>query len=145
MQWAPPQTRQRLRAEFQKTVITDLVRTQPDAVIFDFIDERFNLLSCGQSFVTGSDDLWQARGLEEQGTAFACVSRQSDGLMGLWKAAALAVASQIREALPAVRFVVHRAFLATEFVRESETREFGGALRHESARMNRWLAEAILF
>ncbi len=136
--------------ESQETIIAALVRTQPDAIIFDFIDEPFDPLSSAPSFVTGCPNGWEAgdppsTATYEHGAGFASMGRNADRRMILWKASALTVTTRIREALPAVRFVVHRAFWAAEFVRELEIRRFGGELLSESARRNRSLAEAYSF
>jgi hypothetical protein len=144
-------------SESQETIIAALVRTQPDVIVFDFMDEPFDLLSSAPSFAAGHPhgQLEPAAGGQvddrpstvprQKCAGFASVDPHANRLPSLWKPSALTAATRIREALPAVRFVIHRAFWAAEFVRELEHRRFGGELMRESAQRNRSLAEAYCF
>lgn len=137
--WASSYVRQHLIAEFHRTVVPDLSETRPDVVVFDFVDERFDVLRCGESYVTDSDELSQSRALEDLGYCFERVPRFSADVMSLWRSSAVAVAQQIRHLLPKVCFVLHRAFWAEEYVDETEVKPFWGALQQEGPQMNEML------
>ena len=61
-----PQPHRALVADLRKTALAELVAFRPTHLIFDFIDERFDLLSIGQSVVTDSWEL-EASGYRRQG------------------------------------------------------------------------------
>lgn len=86
-----------LVADLTKTELARLVAFRPTHLIFDFIDERFDLLSVGPSIVTRSWEL-EASGYRAQ-KAFAGarpVPRLSDGCHRLWLEAAGEFAALVR-------------------------------------------------
>ena len=69
-----PQPHRALVADLSKTALAELVAFRPTHLIFDFIDERFDLLSVGESLITDSWEL-EASGYRRR-PASACGSRR---------------------------------------------------------------------
>jgi hypothetical protein len=106
-----PQPHRALVADLCKTALAELVAFRPTHLIFDFIDERFDLLSAGGALVTGS---WE---LEESGyrrqPAFRgarAIPRLSAACERLWLDAAGEFAALIRATpLSEATLVLHSA------------------------------------
>src|SRR5580704_7312041 len=58
--WSSNFARRTIEADFQKTFFADLEASRCDFLIVDFVDERWDLLRLGDSFVTLSADLMKA-------------------------------------------------------------------------------------
>lgn len=86
-----------LVADLTKTALARLVAFRPTHLIFDFIDERFDLLSVGRSIVTRSWELQASGYLEQKAFRGARpVARLSDACHRLWIDAAGEFASAVR-------------------------------------------------
>jgi hypothetical protein len=113
-----------LVADLQKTALAQLVAFQPTHLIFDFIDERFDLLSAGGTLLTHSWELEASGYLAQPAFAGARpVPRLSVACESLWRAAAEEFAALIRATpLHKARLILHSARWATESRGESGRR-----------------------
>jgi hypothetical protein len=106
-----PNPHRALVADLAKTTLADLVAFRPTHLIFDFIDERFDLLSVGQTLVTDSWEL-EASGYRGQ-AAFRgarTIPRLSAACERLWLDAAGELAALIRATpLAEARLILHSA------------------------------------
>lgn len=106
-----PQPHRALVADLQKTVLAALVAFRPTHLIFDFIDERFDLLSVGGTLVSDSWEL-QASGYRRQ-AAFRgarTIPRLSPAADRLWLEAAGRMAALVRATpLAEARLILHSA------------------------------------
>jgi hypothetical protein len=111
-------------ADLTKTALAELVAFRPTHLIFDFIDERFDLLSAGGTLVTDSWEL-EASGYRKQ-AAFRgarTIPRLSAACERLWVEAAAEMAALVRATpLAQARLILHSARWA-EQRRESPGRE----------------------
>jgi hypothetical protein len=95
-----------LVADLQKTALARLVAFRPTHLIFDFIDERFDLLSVGASLVTHSWELEVSGYLKQRAFKGARpIARLGGACERLWMEAAIELAALIqstplRNALP---------------------------------------------
>jgi hypothetical protein len=100
-----------LLADLAKTAIHSLMAFQPTHLIFDFIDERFDLLRVGGAIATHSWEL-DASGYLQQAAFDGAVSipRLSGGCERLWTRAAAELAALVRTtALRDARLILHSA------------------------------------
>jgi hypothetical protein len=104
-----PHQHRALVEDLRKTALQRLVAFQPTHLIFDFIDERFDLLSVADTLVTHSWEL-EASGYLAQ-PAFdgpRTVPRLSDACLTLWRDAAAEFAAAIRATpLHRARLILH--------------------------------------
>lgn len=125
--------------DYQKTVVDELVRRQPRAVLIDLIDERFVLLRTGPSWWTMSDYV-QATAMNER-IRRSPASRTEfldDRRLGLFEAAARTLAPRLAALLPDTAFVLHEATWATR-VRGEE--RFPAGHEEKAAAMNQALEQ----
>ncbi|MGA0608261.1 DUF6270 domain-containing protein [Phenylobacterium sp. VNQ135] len=96
-------------ADLEKTALARLVAFRPTHLIFDLIDERFDLLSVGRSIVTESWELEASGYLEQKAFGGARrVPRLSAACDRLWTRAAGEVAALIRATpLAEARLILH--------------------------------------
>ena len=106
-----PQPHRALLADLEKTALARLVAFRPTHLIFDFIDERFDLLSVGDSLVTHSWEL-EVSGYRDQ-RAFRgarAVPRLSAACERLWLEAAAEIAAMVRATpLGDAQLILHAA------------------------------------
>ena len=104
-----------LVADIQKTALSRLVAYQPTHIIFDFIDERFDLLSAQGALVTHSAELARSGYLSRPAfRAARRIPRLSPPCGRLWRDAAGAFAGLIRGTeLRRARLILHSARWAT--------------------------------
>ncbi|MDB5466808.1 MAG: hypothetical protein JWQ46_1570 [Phenylobacterium sp.] len=100
-----------LVADLRKTALAQLVAFRPTHLIFDFIDERFDLLAIGDSIVTHSWELEASGYLEQPALAGARpIPRLSGGCARLWSAAAEEFAALVRATpLQDAQLILHAA------------------------------------
>jgi hypothetical protein len=106
-----PQPHRALLADLQKTALAELVAFRPTHLIFDFIDERFDLLSVGSSLVTDSWEL-EASGYRRQPALRAAreIARLSPACERLWLEAAGELAALVRATpLAEAKLILHSA------------------------------------
>jgi hypothetical protein len=116
-----PQPHRALVADLTKTALAELVAFRPTHLIFDFIDERFDLLSVGASLATHSWEL-QASGYLKQPALRGArsIPRLSDAAERLWLEAAGELAALVRATpLAGAQLILHSA-------RWAERRRVGG-------------------
>lgn len=99
-----------VREDFEKTIVGALISSEPDLVVFDLIDERFDVVSLTGSSYTLSD-YYTRVGVDEPLREAGHVSQFKDDERELLFAKAVSsVAPQLIEALPRTRFVLHQAW-----------------------------------
>jgi len=106
-----PQPHRALVADLSKTALAELVAFRPTHLIFDFIDERFDLLSVAGSLVTDSWEL-EASGYRRQAALRTArrIPRLSPACERLWLDAAGEMAALIRATpLGEARLILHSA------------------------------------
>ncbi|MET0273495.1 MAG: DUF6270 domain-containing protein [Phenylobacterium sp.] len=108
-----------LLADLQKTALARLVTFRPTHLIFDFIDERFDLLAAGGALVTDSGELEDSGYLRQRCfKAARTVPRLSPGCEQLWNAAADEFAALVRATpLRDARLILHSARWAERSLR----------------------------
>jgi hypothetical protein len=106
-----PQPHRALVADLTKSALAELVAFRPTHLIFDFIDERFDLLSVGKTLVTRSWELEASGYLTQPALRKArSVPRLSAACERLWLEAAAELAALVR-ATPLIeaRLILHSA------------------------------------
>jgi hypothetical protein len=106
-----PQPHRALIADLAKTALASLVAFRPTHVIFDFIDERFDLLSVGGTLVTESWEL-EASGYRNQPALDGAreIPRLSAACDRLWLEAAAEFAAFVRATpLSEATLILHAA------------------------------------
>jgi len=134
--------RRQVLADFGKTFFASLEETRPDWLMVDLIDERFDLLCGGGSFVTRSS-AFQAAGLDDASElGLMPIRRMSPDGRQLFAAAAPDFAARVLELVPRERIVLHRALWCTHFERDGAVHEFPEERRQLSELQNAMLREA---
>ena len=106
-----------LIADLKKTALAALVSFQPTHIIFDFIDERFDLLAVGEGLVTYSWEL-DASGYTALPTLNPNrrISRLTDGCDLLWRQGLSQLAAFLALGpLKGAEIILHRAQWAEQF------------------------------
>lgn len=114
-------------ADLDKTALSALLAHQPTHIIFDFIDERLDLLATGETIVTHSWELDVSGYLAQPPFAAARpISRTSAASDLLWSQAAGEMAAFIRATpLREARIIVHEARWADHYLdADGELRPF---------------------
>lgn len=115
-------------ADFRKSFFRELEATQATWLVIDLIDERFDLLRVGESFITRSS-AFRAAGLEADGPwETAPVGRMSKPGLELFDEAAARFAQRVTEIVPAERVILHRALWCTRYRADGELHSFTGEL-----------------
>jgi len=100
-----------LVADLQKTTLTTLMAYRPTHVIFDFIDERFDLLSVGGALASNSGEMVRSGYRTQPALGPArTVPRLSEAAERLWLEAVSEFGAVVRATpLARARFVLHSA------------------------------------
>lgn len=113
-----------LLADFHKTHFGQLAAGRPQWVVIDLIDERFDLLRVGGSYVTRSS-AFDAAGLGDAAEfEFELVRRMSAEGCDLFQRSVPGFAERILELVPAHRVVLHRALWCTRYRKDGEVHGF---------------------
>ena len=104
-------------ADLEKTALAALVAFQPTHLIFDFIDERFDLLSVDGAIATHSWELEVSGYLKQKAFARArAIPRLSDACHRLWSRGAAEMAAFVRATpLKDARLILHSARWAERY------------------------------
>jgi Family of unknown function (DUF6270) len=133
--------RRQVLADFEKTFFASLEETRPDWLVVDLIDERFDVLCAGGSFVTRSS-AFQAAGLDDAvDLGLEPVRRMSPDGRTLFANAAPEFARRVLELLPRERIVLHRALWCTRFARDGAVHDFSEERRQLSELQNAMLTD----
>ncbi|HEY9235455.1 MAG TPA: DUF6270 domain-containing protein [Phenylobacterium sp.] len=108
--------------DLRKTALSRLLAHRPTHVIFDFIDERVDLLAVGGTLVTHSWELEASGQMSDPAFGEAhTVARNSPGCELLWRRALAEFAALIAATpLAGARLILHEAQWATQFVDETD-------------------------
>ena len=100
-----------VREDFDKTIVGALIESDPDLVVFDLIDERFDIVALAGSSYTLSDYYTRVGVEEPLREASEHLSQFKDEERGdLFAEAACVIAPQLIGPLPATKFVLHQAW-----------------------------------
>ena len=116
-----------VRADLKKSSLAALVAHRPTHLIFDFIDERFDLLSAGDTLVTHSWELEVSGYLAQPAFSSArIVPRASTQCDQLWREAALEMAAFLQlTPLRDTQIILHEAQWAQRYLdRAGQPRDF---------------------
>lgn len=104
-----------VRADVEKTALLSLMEFRPTHLIFDFIDERFDLLRRGEALICRSWELTVSGYLDQvPDDAFQRIPRLSSGCDRLWADAASEMAAIIGSTpLKNTRVILHSSRWAT--------------------------------
>lgn len=105
-------------SDLTKKALTALLEFRPTHIIFDFIDERFDLLRSGPSVVTESWELVESGYLRQPAlSGFSRLPRLSEVAMELWIAAARELACFLAATpLGDARLILHEAQWARSYL-----------------------------
>ena len=111
-----PQPHRALVADLTKSALASLVAFRPTHVVFDFIDERFDLLSVAGTIATRSWELEASGYLKRPGLKGArAIPRLSAACERLWLDGAAEMAAFVRATpLAGAQLILHSAQWATE-------------------------------
>ena len=116
-----------VRADLKKSSLAALIAHRPTHLIFDFIDERFDLLAAGDTLVTHSWELEVSGYLTQPAFAPArIVPRASAQCDLLWREAALEMAAFLKlTPLSDTRIILHESQWARRYLdREGQPHDF---------------------
>jgi len=106
-----PHQHKALLADLRKTALGTLLAWRPSHVIFDFIDERFDLLSVGGALASNSGEMVRS-GYRTQGSLrdARTLHRLSDSVERIWREAASEFAAMTRATpLGSAQLILHSA------------------------------------
>jgi hypothetical protein len=106
--WPSNFARRVVKADFEKTFFDGLEASKCDALIVDFVDERWDLLRLGDSMVTCSANLMKMGADRLARRGFARVARSDARTQELWRDACARFAATLRERLPDLQVVLHK-------------------------------------
>lgn len=96
--------------EVEGTILGELVDFNPDTLILDFVDDRYNLMRVGAGYITLSVEVLQSGAIgTEWYKAGALVHRLSQECQHLWLDALKKFAELLRSHLPNTKIIVHDA------------------------------------
>lgn len=104
--------------DFQKTFFANFNSKHPDVLIIDLIDERFDLVKYGKSYITRS--LYFVNSKVEELYPFEYVKRFQEHTHSLWEDACKKFINQLTLHLPEEKIVLHEAYWATEYFDNGE-------------------------
>ena len=106
-----------VHADIRKTAIESLEEQEPEWLIFDFADERFELLLCDDVILTLSDGLSNSKLLKHKAFARAVICPRFHPLTTkLWSESLGKLRKRMASsALAQARIVLHRCYFATEY------------------------------
>jgi len=106
-----PQPHRALVADLQKTALASLLAFRPTHVVFDFIDERFDLVSAGDALATLSWELARSGYLKQRALKGArTIPRLSAAAERLWLDGAAELAAFVRATpLSQAQLILHSA------------------------------------
>jgi hypothetical protein len=114
-----------IAAEFRKTFLDELEAARCDYLIVDFVDERWDLLRHGSSFVTRSLEQVEA-GIDHLARyTLERLPRLGEETQRLWLDAAVRFADELRGRLPELQVVLHRALGVEHYRAGQEVRRQG--------------------
>jgi UDP-glucuronate 4-epimerase len=140
LSWPSRFAKQCVLADFQKSALQSLEQGEPEAIVFDLIDDRFDLLRCGDSYVLLSDPLREAGFQGSLSAQFERIARLSPEASGLWLRACDSMAKKLAEMFPRMHLILHRCWFASEYQDGATVRSFDSPNLKKSAAMNEMLA-----
>lgn len=114
--------RQMVMQDFRKYFFESVKQFNPDIVITDLIDERFDLQKFGNSCVTRSSEF--VNGKLDEIFPFERVLRLQEETHVLWERACDQFIERLFNVVPRNKIVLHKAFWATEYLENGESKQF---------------------
>ncbi|WBW95597.1 DUF6270 domain-containing protein [Oceanirhabdus sp. W0125-5] len=105
-----------IKADFTNSLYGILESYKFDYLIIDFIDERFDLLRYGNSFVTRSAEFVNSGLLENKKYKFDRVNRYSVSTHILWEKSCDIFISKIIKLIPQKKIILHKALWASKYI-----------------------------
>ena len=99
--------------DFRKTFLEEIKTKKPDVLIIDFIDERFDLLQHGQSYVTKSKEFDE--GKVSLAYHFVQLSRNDESTHQLWENSCLRFIERLSQVFSG-KVYLHEAYWAKEYL-----------------------------
>ncbi len=115
-----------------------LEKAKPDALLIDFIDERFDLWKKGNQVITRSNYLAMSNIEKERLEGFELLRRDSPKTHELWERSCEAVITRIKQCCSDI--VLHRALWAESCYVGDEVMTFDEMNRAIAIRANEWLS-----
>ncbi len=131
--------RRAVMADFNKTFFEEIEALAPDWVVVDLIDERFDVLRTGGSFVTESSAFSSAGLGACERFDFTPVRRLTAEASQLFDEATTSFAQRLGEIIPAERVILHRALWLTRYRRGDLIEDFPAPRAAFAERHNRAL------
>lgn len=116
--------RRAVLADFNKTFFPDLRALEPDWVVVDLVDERFNVLRTDGSFVTESSAFASAGLGTAERFRFSPVRRLTGEAEQLFVAAADSFVERLTQIVSSERVILHRGLWLTRFRRGEAVEDF---------------------
>jgi hypothetical protein len=113
--WHSGFARKVITADFEKTFLDDLEAREVDWLAIDLVDDRWDLLRFGDSWVTRSQDFVRAGGEALEPLACERLPRLDPGLAELWLDACGRFAAAFRARFPDLPVVLHRVVGVTSY------------------------------
>lgn len=101
--------------DFKKNFFETLSNFNPDVLIIDLIDERFDVVKIGDSYITKSSEFIKS-GLEASYTYNGTFKWMEDQKQIPWKNACKAFIEKLIEVVPSEKIILHECFWATEYL-----------------------------
>lgn len=127
-------------ADFRKTILESIAASQPDAILFDFIDERYNLLKTGDSYVVRSEPLIDSGFPGGLPLDFEVVERFTESTEALWRRSCTRIAQRLRSLCPRTCFLLHRCWLSNEYWDSDGIHSFSLERQAKNTKINSMLA-----
>jgi len=106
--------RKMVMQDFKKDFIDSTSAFKPDVVLIDFVDERFDLLKYGDSYVTRTNEL--VNGDIESLWDFERISRFEEATHKLWERCCDKFVQSLLNVVSKEKIYLHEAYWATEFI-----------------------------
>lgn len=141
----PEFIRRCIRTDFRKTLMAEMAATAPDAVVLDFIDERFDVFCRGDQVVSKSWDMYQA-GLWQvaAGQGLRDAGKEDAALRALLMDRARRFYRDLAGLVGADRVFLHRAECTDRYLDlDGQEQTFDADTRASNARTNALIGELV--
>lgn len=110
LDWPSNFARHMIKGDFGKGLFEELEKAHCETLVVDFVEERWDVLRSGDSFVTCSGDLMNSNPQRLSRYAFERLSRLSPLVSELWRDACDRFVARLQERVPGIQVVLHSVF-----------------------------------
>jgi hypothetical protein len=121
-------------ADFSKTTL-GIWEKDFDYIIFDFIEDRFDIVRIGESYVLGNVMMLNSGALDQH-PGHQRLPRLSSEVQDLWSQACRRICANIRRKIPSDKIILHKAWHASHYLDDGVAKEFTGYHAELSTRHN---------